>query len=132
LFDVNVLVALAWPNHSFHASAVRRLTGHSQPWATCAVTQLGFIRLSSNPAVVDAAVTPAAAAQLLAAMVQDPLHKYLSEPLPPVEVASAFAGIISYKKVTDAYLVKLAQRHRAKLLTFDARLRAMGEVEVLV
>ncbi|MGA3041144.1 MAG: hypothetical protein ABSF54_10200 [Bryobacteraceae bacterium] len=50
-------------------------------WATCALTQLGFIRLSSSPAVVPRARRPAEAAALLSAMVQDRLHVFL-EALP--------------------------------------------------
>jgi len=54
LLDVNALLALAWPNHQFHDAVVERL--ERQPaslWATCALTQLGFVRLSSNPKVVE-------------------------------------------------------------------------------
>jgi predicted nucleic acid-binding protein len=51
LLDVNVLLALAWPNHQFHAAALRELQPRRGRWATCALTQLGFIRLSSNPAL---------------------------------------------------------------------------------
>ncbi len=77
LLDTNVLLALAWPSHQFHAAAPRRLQVAEQRWSTCALTQLGFIRLSSNPAAVPAAVAPSAAAALLAEMVRDPLHLYL-------------------------------------------------------
>jgi uncharacterized protein len=77
LLDVNVLLALAWPNHQFHAAASQRLESSREHWATCALTQLGFIRLSSNPAAVATAKTPAEAARLLSLMVRDPLHVYL-------------------------------------------------------
>jgi predicted nucleic acid-binding protein len=52
LLDVNVLLAMAWPNHQFHLAVVRRLESRPNRWATCAITQLGFIRLSANQAVV--------------------------------------------------------------------------------
>jgi len=132
LLDVNVLVALAWPNHPFHAAAQRRLKGSDGPWATCATTQLGFIRVSSNPAINETAVTPSTAAALLDSMARDPLHRYLNETPAPAETASAFAGIRGYRQVTDAYLVKVAQRHGARFLTLDVKLRDMAGVEVLV
>src|SRR5512137_2417140 len=77
LLDVNVLVALAWPNHQFHRLARGRLERSREPWATCALTQLGFIRLSSNPAVVGISKTPLEAAALLAQFLRDPQHVYL-------------------------------------------------------
>ncbi|HEY4052663.1 MAG TPA: hypothetical protein VGL74_02910, partial [Terriglobales bacterium] len=65
LLDVNVLLAIAWPNHQFHAAAVAALASRSH-WATCALTQLGFIRISSNPAAIAAARSPREATGLLA------------------------------------------------------------------
>ncbi len=59
LLDVNVLLALAWPNHQFHAAAIAALSSRAR-WATCALTQLGFIRLSSNPAAIATAKSPIA------------------------------------------------------------------------
>ena len=40
LLDVNVLLALAWPNHQFHVAAIERLERKKERWATCALTQL--------------------------------------------------------------------------------------------
>jgi len=137
LLDVNVLVALAWPNHQFHAAATRRLESSREHWATCALTQLGFIRLSSNPAAVTDAKTPAEAARLLAVMVRDPLHVYLRSLRAPSDRPSIriFERILGSKHVTDAYLISVARQHKAKLITFDARLKAATrdgeELEVL-
>ena len=50
LLDVNVLLAIAWPNHQFFPTARKRLESHRGRWATCALTELGFIRLSAQPA----------------------------------------------------------------------------------
>ena len=47
--DVNVLVAIAWPEHTFHASAVAWFDAHADNgWATCPITELGFLRISAN------------------------------------------------------------------------------------
>ena len=137
LLDVNVLLALAWPNHQFHGAATRRLESSQDCWATCALTQLGFIRLSSNPAAVPAAKTPAEAATLLAAMVKDPRHVYLKSLSAPSDEASiqVFERILGSKQVTDAYLLRLARQHGAKLTTFDSRMRPLAsnekEIEIL-
>lgn len=123
LLDVNVLLALAWPNHQFHPLAVRRVSGGAR-WATCALTELGFIRLSSNPAVVAVRKSPAEAARLLAAMTADPRHAYLDRLAAPA--ASDFERLLGHHQVTDAYLLALARRHKAVFLTFDTRLRALA------
>ena len=44
---------------------------------------------------------------------------------------SSFARVRGHQQVTDVYLLALARRHGARLLTFDARLRLLDEVEVL-
>jgi len=51
LLDVNVLIALLWPPHEAHARTQRWFaTNADQGWATCAMTQAGFVRIVSNPA----------------------------------------------------------------------------------
>ena len=41
LLDVNVLIALAWPNHLHHAVALSWFEANVESgWATCAVTEL--------------------------------------------------------------------------------------------
>lgn len=137
LLDVNVLLALAWPNHQFHATALKHLETSRDRWATCALTQLGFIRLSSNPLVVGTPKTPREAARLLAEMVSEPLHVYLDILPAPVseDFATAFDALLTGKQVTDAYLLSLARTRHATLVTFDTRLRALAksdeEVEIL-
>ena len=70
LLDTNVLLALAWPNHQNHASAHDWFKAQARHgWASCAVTQLGFVRLSSNPSFTASAVTPQQAATLLRELV---------------------------------------------------------------
>ena len=138
LLDVNVLLALTWPNHQFHAAACERLEDSDEPWATCALTQLGFIRLSSNPSVVGVAKSPDEAASLLALLIQDSRHSYLgSLPAPAEEPARRiFEKILGHQQTTDAYLFWLAEYNASTLLTFDSRLQALAEhspesVEVL-
>ena len=137
LLDVNVLLALAWPNHQFHTAARQRLETSEAPWATCALTQLGFIRLSSNPSVVGAAKSPKEAASLLGLLVEDSRHLYLGSLPAPVAESSRqlLERILGYKQVTDAYLLTLAEGSNATLLTFDTRLDALAQapesVEVL-
>ena len=123
LLDVNALMALAWPNHQHHRAVVARLDRPPAPeWATCALTQLGFVRLSSNPTVVGVRRTPAQALNLLGELVADPQHCYLT-PLPTLlEVTRHFHHLLGHQQVTDAYLLAVAAAHKAVLLTLDRRL----------
>ena len=137
LLDVNVLLALAWPNHQFHAVATNRLNGSGDLWATCALTELGFIRLSTNAHVVGQSVSPKKAASLLAAMVSDSKHFFI-EPLPsPVEPPHLqdVSRVLGAKQLTDLYLLRIAATAQARFLTFDGKLaelsRGICEVEVL-
>jgi uncharacterized protein len=131
LLDVNVLIALAWANHPFHRSARRRLEAPAIRWASCALTQLGFIRISANPAAVGGAVSPREAVALLIAMVSDGGHVYLTGHPAPAEFPEEFAPVLGHQQVTDTYLRMLARRNHARLLTFDARLKTLPGVEVL-
>ena len=123
LLDVNALMALAWPNHQHHRAVVARLDRQPSPeWATCALTQLGFVRLSSNPTVVGVRRTPAQALNLLGDLVADLQHRYLT-PLPALpDVTRHFHHLLGHQQVTDAYLLAVAAAHKAVLLTLDRRL----------
>jgi uncharacterized protein len=129
-------MALGWPNHQFHQAVVDRLERSPAPrWATCALTQLGFVRLSSNPAIVGLRKPPSEALGLLAEIVRDARHVFI-EPLPALpDVASHFGRLLGHQQVTDAYLLAVAQTSGARLLTLDRRIlppaSARGLVEVL-
>lgn len=136
LLDVNALLALAWPNHQFHEAILLRLERQPAPrWATCALTQLGFVRLSSNPKIVQVRKTPGEAVDLLSELTRDPQHVYL-DTLPSLpQVKSFFRPLSGHQQVTDAYLLGVAEANDATLLTFDRRVvppgKASDHVEVL-
>jgi toxin-antitoxin system PIN domain toxin len=132
LLDVNALLALAWPNHQFHRVLTRRLDRRPSPrWATCALTQLGFVRLSSNPSVVQVRKTPLEALALLAHLVEDAQHVFL-ERLPALPaVAKSLTGLLGHQQVTDGYLCAVADRHGATLLTLDRTLGPRPHVEIV-
>jgi uncharacterized protein len=125
--DVNVLIALAWPNHVFHEEARRRMESERGTWATCVVTQLGFIRLSSNPAASPTAVRPGQAADILARPTSDKRHVFLADHPAPADSPALWSSLQGYKLIADAWLLHLARSAGATLVTFDARLRALAE-----
>lgn len=134
VLDTNVLLALAWPNHQHHAKAHAWFGKNARSgWATCAFTQLGFIRLSSNPAYTPGSVTPAEAAALLSELTTHRSHRFW--PSPPAAKSAIFIRALGHQQVNDAWLVEVARKNRGRLVTLDTRLPvhagASGVVEVI-
>ena len=124
LLDVNVLIALAWPNHAHHAAARQWFGTHAQHgWATTPITESGFVRVSSNRAAIPTATSPVLALEVLTAMTGLDRHEFWVD-----DVARVTAGwgdpvlIRSHRDVTDAHLLSLAERHQGVLVTFDAKI----------
>jgi hypothetical protein len=136
LLDVNVLLSLAWPNHQHHASARQWFTSQgAAAWRTCGVSQLAFVRLSSNPAFTKHAVSPLEATLMLQRMTAHAGHLYI-DALPPCTDAS-FESIAhrmqGHRQVTDAYLVAIARAAGVRLVTFDRRIASLsGEADVVI
>ena len=127
LLDVNVLVALAWPNHVHHRLARSWFEAHhARGWATCSFTQNGFVRISSNPRVVDEARTPVEAVLLLRQLVKLKGHRFWPD---DVSVAEAdpieIERVRGYRQVMDAHLLALARRHGGQLATFDRKIEGL-------
>jgi len=121
LLDVNVLIALAWPSHIHHEKAHTWMSKNlSKGWATCPITQCGFVRISSNPKIIPEAVSPIEAVALLEQFTEQPGHVFWPNILPLQHEAIPLDLVAGYKQVTDAYLLGLAVHHGGKLITFDA------------
>jgi toxin-antitoxin system PIN domain toxin len=126
LLDANVLLALAWPSHVHHARVQQWLASHrAAGWATCAGTQLAFVRLSSQPAFSPHYKTPEEAVRLLHLLTGTPHHSFWSEPaggFDGPEVTTLFKKIVTHHHVTDGWLVGVAEAHDGKLATLDETL----------
>ena len=134
LLDVNVLIALAWPNHPFHRRAVARLTRRERRrWGTCLLTQAAFVRLSSNPAVIPDAKSPSEAGDMLSRLVDDPNHVFLEAKTRRLaQLQELLQRCHGTNQVNDAFLIWLASSHQASLLTFDSPLRHLASKPELV
>ena len=124
LLDLNLLLALAWPSHVHHDLAHGWFEAEDSPrWATCPLTQLGFIRLSSNPAFTSDAVTPDAALALLRAMTGLDGHEFWPDEIDCVDGGfPSYLRITGHRQVTDAYLFLLARTRSGCLATLDRRM----------
>jgi toxin-antitoxin system PIN domain toxin len=128
LLDINILTALLWPTHEHHEVAHRWFRGRvDAPWATCSLTQLGFVRIVSNPAFSRDALSPVDALALLGQNLSHPAHEFWSDSLQvPAAVKDLEARLHGYKQLTDAYLLALAHRRKGALATFDRGLRTIA------
>ena len=128
LLDSNVLIALAWPAHEFHAKVGRWFARHSSGgWATCPLTQAAFVRILSNPAFSANALTPANALRVLESNLRLPSHHFWPDSISLVDALKNVEGrFTGHRQVTDGYLASLAIHHRGKLATLDQGIRAWG------
>jgi toxin-antitoxin system PIN domain toxin len=126
LLDVNALVALAWDSHIHHAQMREWFVAHSEAgWATCPLTESGFVRVSSNPKVLPSAVGVEAARGVLASLRSLAGHRFLVD---DVSITDAdVPSLAGHRQVTDAHLLTLAQRHEVRLVTFDSGLLALAD-----
>ncbi len=128
LLDLNILTALLWPAHEHHEAAHGWFGARgSARWATCALTQLGFVRVVSNPAFSRDALSPIHALALLADNLSHANHEFWPEGLPvPTAIKTVAAGLQGYRQLTDAYLLVLAHRRKSVFATFDRGVRTMA------
>lgn len=139
LLDINILTALLWPTHEHHDVAHRWFGGRGEaPWATCSLTQLGFVRIVSNPAFSRDALSPPEALALLGENLAHPAHEFWTDSLHvPRAVKRMEARLQGYRQLTDAYLLALAQRRKGVFATFDRAVRTLagdefsGSVEIV-
>jgi len=141
LLDLNVLIALAWPNHVHHRAAHAWFTRNSRRgWATCPATQAGFVRLSSNPAVVRDAVPPLEAVALLSRMTVLPHHRFWQDDTGFPALCGRLDPLLTgHRQVGDLHLLGIAIRHEGVLATLDTKIPDLlppaspwrGAIEVL-
>jgi toxin-antitoxin system PIN domain toxin len=121
LLDVNVLVALLWPAHEAHQVSLKwfQHVGRKS-WATCSITQAGFVRIVSNPALTSDALSPQQALELLETNTGHATHRFWKDEPGFVSLVAPFAPrITGHRQITDAFLLGLALWHKGKLATLD-------------
>jgi len=128
LLDLNILTALLWPAHQHHETAHRWFHARADArWATCSLTQLGFIRIVSNPAFSRDALSPPGAMALLGANLSHATHEFWTETLQvPAAIKGMEPRLQGYRQLTDAYLLALANHRKGVLATFDRGLRSLA------
>jgi hypothetical protein len=115
LLDINLLIALLWERHEHHRMARRWVSGVER-FATCPLTQLGFVRISSNPAIGYALEVPVAR-DVLHTLTKHARHTFWPDSIRLLD--RAVPVVVGGGQLTDAYLLGLAVRRRGRLATRD-------------
>lgn len=120
LLDVNVLLALLDSDHIDHHRAHAWLDRHIDAgWASCAITENGFVRVISQPRY-PSPITPAHAIELLSRAVAGAQHEAWACDVSLLDAEAVDrTRVLGPKQVTDVYLLALAVRHGGRLVTFD-------------
>lgn len=127
LLNVNALLALFWPTHQHHERVWTWFQADSSlRWATCPITEAGFVRLASNPVMTPDAVSVIEAMELLGANLRHRSHVFWADDLDLRSALSPSSGRLQrYRQVTDAYLLGLAIHHKARLVTLDGGIASL-------
>jgi toxin-antitoxin system PIN domain toxin len=128
LLDVNVLLALVWPRHENHdaAHAWFAKSGHNA-WATCPLTQLGVLRLLTNPAVTQGAVSAVAALEAVNEATRHEGHEFWPLDREMTIGLKAVAGRLQgHQQWTDAVLLWQATERGGVLVSFDSGVKALA------
>jgi toxin-antitoxin system PIN domain toxin len=120
LLDVNVLVALFDADHVEHARARAWLESEiAHGWASCAITQNGFLRVVSQPRYPGPVPVAEAASRLgRAAASQHHAYWHCRTSLLDTKRVT-WSRIHGPRQVTDVYLLALAVANEGRFVTFD-------------
>jgi uncharacterized protein len=128
LLDVNVLIALGSRDHENKADAERYFCALTEKFATCPITQTGFVRVLAQ---IDRTLALNDGVAVLASICGHPKHQFIADDVNALDLP--WTAIRGHRQVTDAYLATLARKHGAQLATFDQALAAVHpEVAVLI
>lgn len=119
LLDINVLVALFDPHHIHHDAAHDWFAENRDAgWATCPITENGFIRVISHPAYGLGERVETAAARLRTFCASGG-HQFWRDAISLREDLFDLARAGGAKQLTDIYLLGLAINRKGRLATFD-------------
>lgn len=119
LLDVNILIALADPDHVHHGVSIRFFDrARRAGWATCPQTENGFLRILGHPNYPKGPGSPNNARKILQRIIAQPGHQFWADSISLCD-ARHYPVLPSSKQLTDYYLLALAIKHHARLATLD-------------
>lgn len=116
--DVNVLVALTFPDHVHHLHAGEWFETVAA-YATTPITEAGLVRHALNPRIAGQQLFGKDALNLLRGVRQDPRAVFLADDSTLVEAHVSVTVLAGHRQVTDLHLLNLVAAHGGRLVTFD-------------
>jgi toxin-antitoxin system PIN domain toxin len=115
-----VLLALLDTDHTEHQRARAWMTAEiADGWASCAITQNGFVRVVSQ-ARYPSPISPSEAIDLLSSATSTPHHEFWECSVSILDRGAIDRSMIHRpRQVTDAYLLALATDRGGRFVTFD-------------
>lgn len=134
--DANLWLALFAAGHAQHAAARRWLAAHADGTLVfCRLTQLAFLRHTTNPAIMGPhALTQAQAWREYERLIARDEIIFLPEP-DGIEIRwrdYSRTNQPAHQTWNDAYLAAFARGHGLRLVTFDRAMRKYEGTDVLV
>ena len=133
--DLNVWLALTWPDHIHHQHAVQYWEQQAADQVLfCTVTALGLVRLVCQPKLMGTAVKNAAeASALLEALCQQPGVQLAKPEHNGWEVFHQLlrAGELPDRLCTDVHLAALAITNGWRLVSFDCDFERFADLQRL-
>ncbi len=124
LLDVNVLIALGDEAHDFHQHTVAWFSRDPQrAWATCPITENGFVRIVGHRNYPGFGEGTAAARELLEALCLMPGHQLWPDDL-SLRDRSMLPKLPDSRHLTDCYLLALAVQRKGRFVTLDGNVDA--------
>ncbi|MGH2448058.1 MAG: TA system VapC family ribonuclease toxin, partial [Chloroflexota bacterium] len=122
LLDVNLLLALSDPMHVHHDAAHRWFEEFgAKTWATCPLTENGFVRIASHPSYPNRPGGVGAVLTILRQLCVGPGHQFWAEDVSIRDLIEPNT-VVTHTQVTGVFLLGLAVRRGGKLATLDRRI----------
>ena len=122
LLDVNLLLALGDPMHVHHEATHSWFASTGRhSWATCPMTENGFVRVASHPSYPNRPGDVLAVLAILGQLCKAEGHEFWPEDISILDIVEPGA-IFTHAQMTDVYLVGLAVHKKGKLATLDRRI----------
>ncbi len=132
LLDVNVLLALMDRDNVHHRAAMQWWrSDRDNGWASCPLTQNGFVRISCQ-SNFPGRPTVAQAVDQLRRQIAEPNHAFWPDDISIADEGWFDRGrLLGPRQITDAYLLALAVKNGGRFVTFDRGipLRAVRRAE---
>ena len=122
LLDINVLLALFDPLHIHHDAAHQWFAQKGRKsWATCPLTENGFVRIAGHPQYPNRPGDVQAVLAILRRFCKTREHQFWNEDISIRDLLRTEV-LLTSSQITDVYLLGLAAHKGGRLATLDRRL----------